>query len=284
MPYPEVHCPHCHKAAMETRSFLLGDANERYCNECGWNTEKAARNLRIDMWVMLGFSVVGVLLTAKAWMAESLGPRMALGVAILVVALPFGSGIVTRYRLSKIVVARRQVSTPVSDRTSAPAKDDPLLPSDASLTIRPRAVRFTKRGHIYSVGMALATAFVLWVLSFGLRGLLGPSGAGKMKSVLVVVLWTVFLWSCVSFYANRIRERRLFLNGELSRGIVMAQSNTQLGSRIVYSYSDKNGNGFQNRATDFSKKLYEDMPVHVFYDTNNSRASVILEGSLFQLF
>jgi hypothetical protein len=132
--------------------------------------------------------------------------------------------------------------------------------------------------------MALATAFVLWVLSFGLRGLLGPSGAGKMKSVLVVVLWTVFLWSCVSFYANRIRERRLFLNGELSRGIVMAQSNTQLGSRIVYSYSDKNGNGFQNRATDFSKKLYEDMPVHVFYDPNNSRASVILEGSLFQLF
>jgi hypothetical protein len=130
--------------------------------------------------------------------------------------------------------------------------------------------------------MALATAFVLWVLSFGLRGLVGSSGADKTKSVLIVVLWTLFLWSCVSFYRNRFRERSLFINGELSRGIVMTQSSTQLGSRIVYSYKDENGNGFQKRATDFSKKLYEEMPIHVFYNPLNSRESAVLEGSLFR--
>jgi hypothetical protein len=92
----------------------------------------------------------------------------------------------------------------------------------------------------------------------------------------------LFLWSCVSFYRNRFRERSLFINGELSRGIVMTQSSTQLGSRIVYSYKDENGNGFQKRATDFSKKLYEEMPIHVFYNPLNSRESAVLEGSLFR--
>jgi hypothetical protein len=130
--------------------------------------------------------------------------------------------------------------------------------------------------------MALATALVSWLLSLGVRGLLSSSTANKAKSLFIVVVWTAFLWSCVAFYRNRFRERRLFTHGELSRGIIATQSNTQFGSRIVYSYNDGNGKSFQHRATDFSKKLYEAMTIHVFYNPLDSRESAVLEGSLFQ--
>jgi hypothetical protein len=73
------------------------------------------------------------------------------------------------------------------------------------------------------------------------------------------------------------------LNGELSLGVAMTQSNTQFGSHIVYSYRHANGNVFQNLATDFSKKLCEQMMVHVFYNTLNTSESAALEGSLYQV-
>lgn len=247
-----MHCPHCHKEATETSSFLLGDGVERYCNECGWNTQKVARNLQIDIWVLWACSAVGVLLTAKTWVTESWGPSMALSVGIVFLALPFGSSMVTKYRLSKIAVAHRNAPAPVSHETSAMARVDAPLPSNLSLAARPRAIRLTKLGYVYSVGTTLATALVLWVLSFGLRGLIGPRGTGSS------------------------------MNGELSRGAVITQSNSQLGSRIVYRYTHGNGNAFQSRATDFSRRLCEEMPIHVFYNPLNSRESAVLEGSLFR--
>jgi hypothetical protein len=51
----------------------------------------------------------------------------------------------------------------------------------------------------------------------------------------------------------------------------------------VYSYRDASGKGFQNRVTDFSNKLYEEMPIHVFYDPLNSCESVALESSLYRV-
>ncbi len=278
MALPRVHCPHCHKEATAVRAFFLADGSEFYCGECGWNVHKAKTNLRIATWAFWGASVVGVVLAALAlkgpWRAEG-----ALLIAIPFVLLPFASGIVTRFRLSKIAlrhVDAKALSVP------AATQDDTIPPNDFTFAPRPRAVRLTNRGYFYSFGMALATAFVLWLLSFGVRGLVNPSSANKTKSLFIVVVWTGFFWSCVSFYRNRLRERRLFANGELSRGIIATQSNTQLGSRIVYSYNDGNGKSFQNRATDFSKKLYEEMPIHVFYDPLDSRESAVLEGSLFQ--
>ena len=221
---------------------------------------------------------MGVVLAALALKGPS-GAQGALLISIPFVLLPIASGIVTRVRLSRIGARHTDAKAP----SVAPATQDDTIPSnDFAFAPPPRAVRLTNRGYVYSFGMTLATAFVLWLLSFGVRGLLSPSSAGKTKSLFMVVVWTTFLWSCVSFYRNRLRERRLFTHGELSRGIITTQSNTQLGSRIVYIYNDAVGKGFQNRATDFSKKLYEEMPIHVFYNPLDSNESAVFEGSLFQ--
>jgi hypothetical protein len=132
--------------------------------------------------------------------------------------------------------------------------------------------------------MALVTAFVLWLLSLVLRGIAGPSNLATIgKGVVALAIWSWALWSCISFFRNRIRERRLFMNGELSLGVVVTQSGTEFGSRIVYRYRDATGNSFQNRATDFSKKLYEEMSVHIFYNPLNPSENAVLEGSLYQI-
>ena len=260
----------------------MADGSKFYCGDCGWNVDKATKNLRIAAWASWAASVAGVVLTASVLKGPG-GAEGALLISIPFVLMPFASGLVTRYRQSKIAVRHVGAKTPPAASLAEATRDDTTSQNDASFAARPRAIRFTKRGYIYSFGMALATAFVLWVMSIGLRGLVGPSGASKTKSVFIVALWSVFLWSCVSFYRNRLRESRLFIHGELSRGIIVTQSSTQLGSRIVYSFKDGNGKGFQNRATDFSKRLYEEMPIHVFYNPLDSRESAVLEGSLFQL-
>ena len=94
-------------------------------------------------------------------------------------------------------------------------------------------------------------------------------------------VWALGLWSCVSFFSNRIRERRLFMNGELLQGTVVSRSDTRAGRQIVYCYRDCRGHGFQNRTADFSNRLYEEMPVHVFYNPLDSRQGAALEASLY---
>jgi hypothetical protein len=280
-----VHCPHCPREATELRAFLLQHSTA-YCAGCGWNIVNARTKLRTDMWAMWLVSGLGILLAATAWVRGPYGISGALLIAVPFVALPVGSGLVTWYRLSNIAV-KQPDSTEQSvngSTTASAARAATVQVNDVSLGTRPRLVRLTTRGYLYSSGMVLVTAFVLWLLSFGLQGIATPSNTDKAKSAFIVLVWGLSLWSCISFFRNRLREKRLFVNGEVSEGVVLTQSETRMGSRIVYSYRDGRGSGFQNRATDFSSKLYEDMFIHVFYDPLDSRESAALEGSLYRVF
>lgn len=278
-----MHCPHCHQEATEIRAFLFRHG-VAYCGSCGWNIERATEKLRIDMWAMWATSGTGLLLAAVVWIRGA-GVSGALVIAVAFVALPLGSGILTRHRLSKIAFRRADAPERVVPPPSAvPATQaGEYQASDLSPALQPRVPRFTMRGYFYSAGLVLGTAFVLWLLSLSVQGIAGASSTGKTKSVFALLVWGLLLWSCVSFFRNRIRERRLFTNGELSQGIVLTQSNTRFGSRIVYGYRDVSGNSFQNRVTDFSNQLFEQMPIRVFYNPLNSRESAALESSLYSL-
>jgi hypothetical protein len=284
LPSIKMHCPHCHTEAIEIRAFLF-QHSVAYCKDCAWNIDKARRKLRTDIWAMWLVSGLGLLMAATAWVRGPYGIRGALQIAVPFVALPVGSGLVTWYRLSKVAVRQRDSIGQVVHRPTAASSALAFTERahEVSFAMRPRVVRLTTRGYLYCAGMALVTAFVLWLLSFGLRGSAGPSNAYRAKSAFVLFVWGFALWSCVSFYRNRIREKRLFTNGEVSEGVVLTQSDTRIGSRIVYSYRDGSGCGFQNRSTDFSNKLYEEMSIHVFYDPLHSRESAALEGSLYRV-
>jgi hypothetical protein len=235
-------------------------------------------------WMLSG---IGVLLAATAWMRGRADLRTALALAVPFVALPIGSGLVSKYRLSRIAAVRHRSPQQVV-HGAAPAgatREVADQTGDLSMAMRPRTVRLTMRGCTYIAGVAMATAVVLrlLLLSVGLWGAAGQSSGGIVKEVLALFVWGWALWSCISFFRNRIRERQLFANGELSQGLVLRRTETRYRTLITYTYRDATGNGFQQRATDFSSKLYEEMPIRVFYDPTNSLMSAALESSLYRV-
>jgi hypothetical protein len=270
--------------ATEIRAFLF-QSGVAYCKKCGWNVEKATAKLRSQMWGMWVLSGIGVVLASMAWIRGPYGVNGAALIAIPFVSLPLASGLVTNYRLSRLAVVRPGPRRGVVDgATPASATRDVAdHENSASLALRPRMVRLTTRGRLYIAGVALLTALVLWLLSLVLPGVGGPSNTALAKYVVATVIYGWALWSCISFFRNRIRERRLFMNGELSQGYVLNQSETRYGSYIVYRYRDASGADFQNRATDFSNKLYEEMSIHIFYDPYSPSESAALESSLFRI-
>jgi hypothetical protein len=245
---------------------------------------KATAKLRSQMWDMWLVAGVGVLLASTAWIRGPYGVSGAAMIAIPFVLLPLASGLVTKYRLSRLAgVHPDRQQRAVDGETASAIRTVAGHERDASLAMRPRVVRLTMRGYLYTAGMTVLTAFVLWLLSLRLRGISGPSNVAIAKHVFAIFVYSWALWSCASFFRNRIRERRLFMNGELSQGYVLNQSETPFGRHIEYNYSDMSGTAFQKWATDFSKTLYEEMPIHIFYDPLNPRESAALESSLYRL-
>lgn len=284
MPSIKVHCPHCHTEATEIRAFL-SQGSVAYCKNCGWNIGNTTTKLRGQMWGMWLAAGIGILLASTACIRGPYGVNGAAMIAAPFVLLPLASGLLIKYRMSRLSAVHPRIQQGAIDRAKPASASLAVADQekDALSAMRPRVVRLTTRGYLYCAGMALVTAFVLWLLSFGLQGISGPSNADKAKSAFVLLVWGFAFWSCISFFRNRIREKRLFTSGEVSEGVVLTQSDKRIGSRIVYSYRDGRGSGFANRATDFSNKLHEEMPVHIFYDPLNSRESAALEGSLYRL-
>lgn len=157
-------------------------------------------------------------MAVAAWVRGPLGIRGAMQIAVPFVALPVGSGLFTWYRLANIVVRQPNSNLQVVDGAtalSATAATSECV-NDVSLAMRPRAVRFTLRGYLYCAGMTLVTAFVFWLPSVVLQGFARPSNADRTKSLFALLIWSLALWSCISFFRNRIRERRLFINGTVN--------------------------------------------------------------------
>jgi hypothetical protein len=227
---------------------------------------------------------MGVLLATVVWI-RGVGMSGALVVVVPFIALPLVSNLFIRQKLSTIADAQPRASEHIVTELSAhsQAEVSACQIDDVSRLSRPRDTRLTMRGYFYIGAMILLTAFLLWVLSLLLPEIIGVSSTNKTKSLFASLVWALGLWSCVSFFRNRIRERRLFMNGELSQGMVVSRSDTRAGRQIVYCYRDGRGHGFQNRTTDFSNRLYEEMPVHVFYNPLDSRQSAVLEASLYRV-
>lgn len=237
------------------------------------------------MWAMWFVSGIGVLLAALAFRGPW-GTSGALLISIPFVALPLGSGLVVKYRLSRVANIQLATSGKIVQGAAAVSAthDTADQQNDFPLAMRPRTVHLTALGYLYTAGVTLGMTLVLWLLFVLLQGVAGPRSAARtVKYVFALLIWGCVLWSCVSFFRNRIREKRLFANGELSQGVVLTRFDRNTSSQIVYSYRDVTGKGFQNRATDFSKKLYEEMPIHIFYDSLDPRRSAVLESSLYRI-
>jgi hypothetical protein len=172
----------------------------------------------IGMWLVVG---IGVLLAAAIK-----GPYGITGAALIAVPfvlLPLISGMITKYRLSTLLSAQpRAPQAVIHEANSASAVLALVEPeNNSSITMKPRIVRLMPRGYLYIAGMAMFSAFLVWVLAFVLRGIANSWNIATVKYIVAILLSSWALWSCFSFFRKRVGEKQLFANGRFSQGRIL---------------------------------------------------------------
>lgn len=276
-----VRCPKCGEPAAGT-----GSGKKAYCARCSWNAEAAAATLRTEIQGFWGAAFIGVVLALVAWARGPLELQGALMIGSAFVLFPLCFGLLASFRLRKIrrLITKASGSGGLASRlTETPSRDSSGEDEIAS-TLPPRHVRLNWRGWLYSFGMGVLVAFLLFLLKVILSDATESFGRQPVKASLVLLALGWCSWLCIKYVLDRWTEWDLLTDGKFARGMVLHQEVPWRSlPRIVYCFRDVTGHEFQNRVTDFSHRLYEQMPVRVFYKEEDPTQSVALESSIFRI-
>jgi len=182
----------------------------------------------------------------------------------------------------RVVDQSRAIAISEMPESGAPSKtivfEDREFPELARV-LRPRKLRMTWKGRSY-------TAFALVVVGlftvYGLPALwceFKNPRSSRRNWTLVASLIIIYGYS-FTFFRNRLRERQLLGNGELSSGYVTEQNNGQYTHSVQYCFKLSGGRLGFGRCNDASRSLYEGMTVPVFYDPDKPTHSIPLDCSL----
>src|SRR5713226_6087450 len=157
-----------------------------------------------------------------------------IGAAFLL--LPASMVLLGQYRLTLI----KRVATGLGQTTRGPTTTG-LTQGNIELdrfclAPRPRQVRMSWVGRLYVIGIGGATVLGMWLLSFMVQTLVHPPPGAALKLVFGVVVYCGWCWICLAFFHNRIRERKLFVNGEVAMGTVATRTEGGQGAHIVYVF------------------------------------------------
>ena len=279
-------CPLCHGA---TR---IG-GNKPYCPNCGWNRDAALADVRGTL-VMLPF---GIFLMG--------------GFAFFMVRFwhfrnPYQIGIFTVFPaiaiLINYVVSRRSLATLQS--LPAPAMRAATVPynsfassaaggvaasSNATVepnaqqksllqTSRPREIRMSTRGRfslsVAFVGvMGFAAIFGVHLYTIWQRKLSVAAFTPGDWVIAVIVAFMLLL--PYAMWRSQVRECDLLENGEVALATVVRQWKGDKGSSSVeYEFKDFQGETRKGIGFDYTEKLFEGMPVTVFYDRDNPKRQI----------
>lgn len=255
-----------------------------YCARCGWNARETSAKLRANVVTLLGLSAIGLLLMFLAMTRGKQGWSGALVVGVPFFFLPLALVVVARMRLSRIArgaVAQTNHYAEPPD-PSTPVIADPGAERFRYLS-RPRTVTMNWKGRLYSFAILGCTAFTFWLGYLIVPRLLHPAAGSLFTNFLGVGALCWWLWGCFTFFRDRIRERNLFVSGELATGAVLSRSEGRHGPYIVYGFQPGSGGSLQTRCRDYSNDQFEEMSLHVFYDPIDASKNAALESSLFRI-
>ena len=277
-------CPHCHGA---TRFA----GNKPYCPNCGWNRDAALADVRGTL-VMLPFGIflMGgfVFFMIRFWHF-----RNPYQIAIFVV-FP-AVGILINYFVSRRSLARLQsLPAPAMRAAAVPyysfapsavatASSGTAIEPSAQLqallrTSRPREIRMSIRGR-FSLSVALLGVLGFAAI-FGLH--LYTVWARKHSfAVFTVGDWVIaaivalLLYLPYTMWRSQVRECDLLENGEVALATVVKQWKADKGSSSVeFEFKDFQGENRKGMGFDYTNKLFEGMPVAVFYDRDNPQRQI----------
>jgi hypothetical protein len=279
-------CPLCHGA---TR---IG-GNKPYCPNCGWNRDAALADVRgtlvmlpFGMFLMAGFAFFMI----RFWHFRN----------------PYQIGIFTVFPaiaiLINYVVSRRSLATLQS--LPAPAMRAATVPynsfassaaggvaasSNATVepnaqqksllqTSRPREIRMSTRGRfslsVAFVGvMGFAAIFGVHLYTIWQRKLSVAAFTPGDWVIAVIVAFMLLL--PYAMWRSQVRECDLLENGEVALATVVRQWKGDKGSSSVeYEFKDFQGETRKGIGFDYTEKLFEGMPVTVFYDRDNPKRQI----------
>jgi hypothetical protein len=287
-------CPHCHSAT------LLA-ANTPYCPHCGWNRDSAIGKTRSSLMTLPIAAVMSA--GFLFFMIHFRRFRNSYEIAILV-CVPI-IGILVNYvvmkrslkKLEALRVATVLTNPPATDTTdggptstTAFKSDGPFEPSVQDQVLLkispPREIRMATRGRI-SIGVMtvvfLSVATILGVHLYGDWARTHSFAAfatkdwGMIVGVVILLLFTFATWR------SQARECELLENGQVAMGKVVRQWEDRGNSSINYEFSDYQGHTHSGSGFDYTKKLFQGMPVPVFYDRDNSKRNVAYCATLHEI-
>jgi len=278
-------CPRCHGA---TRFA----GNKPYCPSCGWNRDAALADVRsglnsipIGIFMMGGF----VFFLIHFWHF-----RNPYQIAIFTVFPAIG--ILINYFVSRRSLARLQSlsapamrAAPVPTNSFAPSgavagkSTEPTIEPSAQQqallrTARPREIRMSRRGR-FSLSVAL-----LAVLGFA--AIFGVHLYTIWERKLSVAVFTPGDWVIAAIVAlllllpyamwrSQVRECDLLENGEVALATVVRQwRGDKSSSSVEYEFNDFQDETRKGMGFDYTEKLFEGMPVVVFYDRDNPKRQI----------
>ena len=279
-------CPLCHGA---TR---IG-GNKPYCPNCGWNRDVALADVRGTLVILpFGIFLMGgfVYFMVRFWHFRN----------------PYQIGIFTVFPaiaiLINYVVSRRSLATLQS--LPAPAMRAATVPynsfassaaggvaasSNATVepnaqqksllqTSRPREIRMSTRGRfslsVAFVGvMGFAAIFGVHLYTIWQRKLSVAAFTPGDWVIAVIVAFMLLL--PYAMWRSQVRECDLLENGEVALATVVRQWKGDKGSSSVeYEFKDFQGETRKGIGFDYTEKLFEGMPVTVFYDRDNPKRQI----------
>jgi hypothetical protein len=277
-------CPLCHGA---TRFA----GNKPYCPTCGWNRNAALADVRSSLkFIPVGIFMMGgfVFFIIRFWHF-----RNPYQIAIFIV-FP-AVGILINYFVSRRSLARLQAFSAPAMRAASVPRDsfapspvaaeesgavvEPSAQQQALLrTSRPREIRMAMRGRI-SLSVALlgvmgfAAIFGLHLYTIWARkqsfAVFTPGDWVIAAIVAFLLLLPYTMWR------SQVRECDLLENGEVALATVVRQwRGDKSSSSVAYEFKDFQGETRQGSAFDYTEKLFEGMPVAVFYDRDNPQRQI----------
>jgi len=277
-------CPLCHGA---TRFA----GNKPYCPNCGWNRDAAIANVRSTA----AAGPIGILMMAGFvfFMIRYLHFRNPYQIAIFIVFPTVG--MLINYFASRRTRARLQsLSEPMMRAATMPSNSfapsaaaagksaaviEPSAQQQALLrTSRPREIRMSTRGRV-SLSVALLAVlgfaamfgvhlYAVWAakLSFAVF----TTGDWVITGIVALLLLLPF-----AMWRSQVRECDLLENGEVALATVVGQWKGDKGSSsIQYEFKDYQGQTRKGSGFDYTEKLFEGMPVAVFYDRDNPKRQI----------
>jgi hypothetical protein len=277
-------CPLCHGA---TRF----GGNKPYCPNCGWNRDAAIVNVRSTT----AAAPIGILMmVAFVFFVIRVGHfRNPYQIAIFIL-FP-AVGILINYFVSRRSLARLQaLSAPAMRAATVPTNSfapsaavaakssaviEPSAQQQALLrTSHPREIRMSARGRV-SLSVALlavlgfaamfgAHLYTVWErkLSFAVF----TPGDWVIAAIVAVLLLLPY-----GMWRSQVRECDLLENGEVALATVVGQwRGDKDQSSIEYEFKDFQGQTRRGSGFDYTQKLFEGMPVAVFYDRDNPQRQI----------